>query len=167
MIALCPSRSSAVSSAIHDIDAAVRRVLLLKERLGLFDDPYRRGSQSKDASALANRRRLARDVGARSLVLLKNNRGALPLSKSFQRIALIGPFADSPGKCGALGARRRDPKVPLLSLPDCAALLPDIEIVYSPGVGIEDDNRCRDQDCGRSGSLTPMRSCFALARHPR
>ena len=59
---------------MDDIDAAVRRVLTLKERLGLFQDPYRRGRDR--AGMTAQSRALARDVGARSLVLLKN--GAKP-----------------------------------------------------------------------------------------
>ncbi len=48
-----------------EIDEAVARVLTLKERLGLFDDPYHRGMQPEDAATLINRRRIARVVGAR------------------------------------------------------------------------------------------------------
>ncbi len=57
---------------MEDIDAAVNRVLLLKERLGLFDDPYRRGSAPESSDALTRRRAVARDVAARSVVLMKN-----------------------------------------------------------------------------------------------
>ena len=52
----------------------MRRVLTLKERLGLFEDPYRRGAKPETPAALANRRRVARDVAARSIVMLKNER---------------------------------------------------------------------------------------------
>jgi beta-glucosidase len=61
---------------MDDIDAAVRRVLSLKERLDLFQDPYRRGRGAVAPTAQA--RVLARTVGARSLVLLKNDGNALP-----------------------------------------------------------------------------------------
>src|SRR5271155_1886046 len=47
---------------MEDIDAAVRRVLKLKERLGLFDDPYRRGATPETAAAVSARRQLARAV---------------------------------------------------------------------------------------------------------
>lgn len=79
-----------------DIDASVRRVLVLKERLDLFQDPYRRGRAVPDAAATAARRALAREVGARALVLMKNDRNALPLKG--KRIALIGPLADAAGE---------------------------------------------------------------------
>ena len=49
---------------IEEIDACVRRVLRLKEQLGLFDDPYRRGATPETAAVVAERRALARDVGA-------------------------------------------------------------------------------------------------------
>src|SRR4051794_1249108 len=55
-----------------EIDECVRRVLRLKERLGLFDNPYGRGATREAPNAIEARRRLAREVGAKSLVLLKN-----------------------------------------------------------------------------------------------
>ena len=54
------------------VDAAVRRVLTLKERLGLFEDPYRRGATAERCRGARARRRLARDAGAKSVVLLNN-----------------------------------------------------------------------------------------------
>ena len=59
------------------IDASVRRVLELKERLGLFDDPYRRGSAWPHGSREAERRELARDVARRAIVLLPASRDDL------------------------------------------------------------------------------------------
>ena len=53
-----------------EIDESVRRVLTLKEQLGLFDDPYRRGATPESAPARSYRRRLARAVGARAIVML-------------------------------------------------------------------------------------------------
>jgi len=78
-----------------EIDASVRRVLKLKERLGLFDDPYRRGAVAETAAALASRRQLARAVGSRAIVMLKNSNDVLPLDPGATRLAVIGPLADA------------------------------------------------------------------------
>jgi beta-glucosidase len=126
--------------AVAEIDAAVRRVLLLKEKLGLFDDPTRRGAKPDDAGARAKRRRLARDVGARSLVLLKNDGAVLPLSKSYRRIALIGPFADSSSDMRGPWHAAEGADGPLTVLAGLREALPDIDIACSKGVGIEDDS---------------------------
>lgn len=86
-------REGAVPVAV--LDESVRRVLRVKKALGLFDDPYRSLDPEKERtrirmpSAIA----LAREAARRSVVLLKNDGGVLPLRKQGQRIALIGPFA--------------------------------------------------------------------------
>lgn len=76
------------------IDEAVRRVLRIKFRLGLFDHPYT--DESRERATLLSRENLAaaREVAARSLVLLKNEREALPLDKNLRSLAVIGPLAD-------------------------------------------------------------------------
>ena len=77
------------------LDASVRRILRLKEAIGLFDDPYRSldPAREADASHIAAHDALARDAARRSVVLLKNDDAVLPLRKAGQKIALIGPFA--------------------------------------------------------------------------
>jgi len=77
------------------LDASVRRILRLKEAIGLFDDPYRSldPAREADTSHLAAHDALARDAARRSIVLLKNEGAVLPLRRAGQRIALIGPFA--------------------------------------------------------------------------
>jgi beta-glucosidase len=67
---------------LADIEESVRRVLHLKEQLGLFDDPYRRGARPETAAAFSQRRRLARSIGARAIVMLKNDKDTLPLAGS-------------------------------------------------------------------------------------
>lgn len=86
--------SGAVPMAV--VDASVRRVLALKEVIGLFDDPYRSLDPKAEATRTATPalRALSRESGARSIVLLKNERNLLPLPKAGKRLALIGPFAD-------------------------------------------------------------------------
>lgn len=77
------------------VDESVRRVLALKAMLGLFDDPFRRIDVKRETarSMLPQARALAREAGRKSIVMLKNEGGLLPLPRSGKRIALIGPFA--------------------------------------------------------------------------
>jgi len=80
---------------MDQIDEAVRRVLRTKLRLGLFDRPYVDPSLETTALLRPDSLRAAREIAARSFVLLKNDHGVLPFAKSVQSIALIGPLADS------------------------------------------------------------------------
>lgn len=76
------------------LDQAVRRVLRVKVALGLFDDPFRRIDAKREAARIgtAANRAVAREAARRSIVLLKNEGGLLPLPQD-RKIALIGPFA--------------------------------------------------------------------------
>jgi beta-glucosidase len=76
------------------IDEAVRRVLRIKFRLGLFDNPYTDESRENAVMLSRENQAAAREVAGRSLVLLKNERETLPLNKNISSIALIGPLAD-------------------------------------------------------------------------
>lgn len=76
---------------LEAIDGAVMRVLRLKERLGLIDEPYRGLSRAAPAADGAVRG-LAREAARRSIVLLSND-GALPLPPTLRRIAVVGPLA--------------------------------------------------------------------------
>lgn len=76
------------------VDEAVRRILRIKYRLGLFDRPY--GDEKREQGSLLRPEsvRLAREAAARSMVLLKNERSVLPLDKNAKSIAVLGPLAD-------------------------------------------------------------------------
>jgi len=76
------------------IDDAVKRILRKKFELGLFDDPYKYCNPEREQAALNNpeHRKAAREVAAKSIVLLKNDNAILPLSKSIKTIAFIGPL---------------------------------------------------------------------------
>ena len=77
------------------LNASVRRVLAAKHMVGLFDDPFRRIDEKREAARfmLPRHRALAREAGRKSIVLLKNYGDLLPLPRSGKTIALIGPFA--------------------------------------------------------------------------
>ena len=122
---------------LEEIDAAVVRVLTLKERLGLFDDPYRRGATPDPPDALTRRRRLARDVAMRAVVMLKNAADTLPLPADVKRLALVGPLADAPaemrGPWWAAGEARDHVSV----LAGLRRALGETRVLHAPGVDIE------------------------------
>jgi beta-glucosidase len=123
--------------SVAEIDEAVRRVLRLKERLGLFDDPYRRGKHTESPAALGNRRRLAREIAARSIVMLKNDTDCLPISTSAPRLAVIGPLANAAVEMRGIWWGAAGPTGHVTVLEGLRAALPHAEIRHSAGVEIE------------------------------
>jgi len=81
----------------EQIDQAVGRILEMKYRLGLFEDPYRYIDEEKEEQELLSEqnRKMAREVARESIVLLKNQDSVLPLSKDIDDLAVIGPLADT------------------------------------------------------------------------
>ncbi len=81
-----------------DIEAACRRVLEAKYKLGLFNDPYKYCNieKAQNSTYLPEYREVARKLTRESFVLLKNDNNILPLKKQ-GTIALIGPMAESKG----------------------------------------------------------------------
>lgn len=82
--------------SLASIDTACRRILEAKYKLGLFEDPYKylNGHRAKTEVYTSANRKAAREIAAKSFVLLKNNSEILPLKKS-AKIALIGPLANA------------------------------------------------------------------------
>ena len=82
------------------IDDAVQRILRVKLELGLFEQPF--GDESLLAAVgSAEHRAVAREAVRKSLVLLKNDRSALPLSRQTPRVLVAGEAADDMGlQCG-------------------------------------------------------------------
>jgi beta-glucosidase len=92
------------------IDEAVRRILRVKYRLGLFDKPYVDESLEAKTLLAPEHRKAAREIAAKSFVLLKNERQTLPLRKNIDELAIIGGLADS--KEDVMGSWNGDGKVP-------------------------------------------------------
>jgi beta-glucosidase len=124
--------------AMAEIDECVRRVLHLKERLGLFADPYRRGSRQEPDEVVAARRRLARDVAVKSLVLARNSADTLPFAEA-ARVCVIGPLADASREMRGpwAGAGYEEPSVTVLA--GLREALPSAQVVYAEGVTIAGD----------------------------
>lgn len=123
---------------LAQIDAAVLPILELKFQIGLFDHPYPNESDA-GTEVSAEGRSLARRLGARSMVLLKNDNHALPLSKSLTNVAVIGVLADSPGEmtggptpAGVFGQGRDAPAVTVLAALK-NRLSPDARVTYVAG----------------------------------
>jgi beta-glucosidase len=134
-------RSNAV--LMSELDDAVRRILQLKEDLGLFEDPYRRSVSEREAAVVGSGSHLdaARMLAEKSMVLLKNERNTLPFPISVKRVAVIGPLAD--GKADTLGpwAANGQPEDAVTLLAGIRRVLKvmadDAEIAYATGGSID------------------------------
>ncbi len=78
------------------IDDAVKRILTLKYKLGLFDDPFKYCDESREKDNIYTKAHLdvAYEAALKSIVLLKNEKQTLPLKNDIKSIALIGPLAN-------------------------------------------------------------------------
>lgn len=86
------------------LDDAVKRVLRVKFRLGLFERPFTPTSTEKERFLLPKSLKIATRLAEESIVLLKNERKTLPLSTALKKIAVIGPMSNS--KWNLLGSWR-------------------------------------------------------------
>src|ERR1700733_1343212 len=124
----------------NEIDRAVRRVLTLKQQLGLFEQPYRRGSAKDSTATLDHRRRLARSIGARAIVMLKNDNATLPLADAPRCLAVLGPLADAASEMGGPWSLAADAHTHVSVLAGLRAALPGTEIRHAAGVAIAGDD---------------------------
>jgi beta-glucosidase len=124
--------------SLAEIDESVRRVLTLKQRLGLFEHPFRRGAVAESAAVIANRRSLARDIAARAIVMLKNEGEALPMTGAVRRIAIVGPLADAPADMRGVWWGAAEPAGQVTVLAGLRGELPEVEIRHAPGTAIDD-----------------------------
>ncbi|WP_119389753.1 glycoside hydrolase family 3 N-terminal domain-containing protein [Taklimakanibacter lacteus] len=140
------------------IDQAVGRVLMLKEQLGLFDDPYRDAAANFDHKARrVEYRDAALDAARRSIVLLTNRNNVLPIRQAPRRVAILGPLANAQAEMLGpwSGAGLIEDMVPFL--PGLRAAWPQSEILHTAGVDIEGgdlDGIAAAVDMARRADLT-------------
>lgn len=119
------------------VDDAVRRILFYKFKLGLFDDPYRYLNQNrKDTTLFKNEfQEASRDLARKSIVLLKNENDILPIKDKVQKIALIGPLANTRERRNYIGNWSMDYKEEdIITLFDgLKKLYPQSEIIHETG----------------------------------
>lgn len=138
---------------IEEIDQAAGRVLMLKEQLGLFEDPYREAAVKFDHKARrVEHRDIALDAARRSIVLLTNRNNMLPVTTPPSRVAVLGPLANAQAEMLGpwSGAGLIEDMVPFL--PGIRAAWPRAEILHAPGVEIE------------GGDLSGIEAAVDLAR---
>jgi beta-glucosidase len=101
---------------ISKIDDAVSRILRVKFRLGLFDQPYTTILDESDRYLQPESKAIAQKLAAESMVLLKNNSNTLPLTSEVKEIALIGPMAtDKENLLGSWSAHGNEKDVESIS----------------------------------------------------
>lgn len=124
-----------------DIELAAGRILSIKERLGLFDDPFVYHDAAREQASLLteDHRAAARDIAARSVVLLENGNETLPLSDPPADVLVIGMLAED--RSTQLGSWRARGEVDdVVSILDgLAAGAPEgTEVSFEPGGGIQE-----------------------------
>lgn len=129
------------------VDDAVRNVLRIKLRLGLFERPER--DASRDGVVLSEPfLAAARQAARESMVLLKNEGGLLPLAGDVGKVAVVGPLADAPHEqlgTWTFDGRSEDARTPLAALEEALGE----RVVFAPGLEV---------------SRTRTREGFAAAR---
>lgn len=122
------------------INNAVRNVLRLKFRLGLFDHPYVVTEQAVKYAPehLAK----AKEAAEQSVILLKNDNGVLPLTERVRTVAVVGPMADAPhDQLGTwvFDGEKEHTQTPLKALQEMYA--DKVQIIYEPGLAYSRDKR--------------------------
>ncbi len=118
----------------QEVDVSLKRLMMARMKLGMFD-PMERvpwSSLSADTVACRQHREVALEMARESMVLLKNERNALPLSKRLGKVAVIGPNADNAGvQYGNYNGTPVDPVTVLEGIR--SKLGPDAEVRYALG----------------------------------
>ncbi len=122
------------------IDDAVRNILRLKFRLGLFDNPYVDASKTRAAAYTPESLEAARRSAAESAILLKNDGGVLPLD-DVRTILVTGPMADAPYDQLGTWAFDGEPEHTVTPL---AALRKRYDVIYEPGLAYSRDRNTAD-----------------------
>ncbi len=125
---------------IQQLNDAVRRILKIKFQLGLFDNPFKYSNleNEKNNFNVVSHHDHALDIARKSIVLLQNNDHTLPLNKK-QRIALIGPLADSKfDHLGFWSYDWPDDTTRIKSLNECLSLRMNTKPKYANACGIDD-----------------------------
>ena len=123
---------------MEDIDNAVRNILRLKFRLGLFENPYIVTPQS--VKYADEHLKKAQKAAEQSVILLKNENQVLPLQSNIKTLAVVGPLADAPYEqlgTWVFDGEKEHTQTPLMAL---RAMYGDkVNILYEPGLAYSRD----------------------------
>ena len=148
------------------IDEAVRRILRIKFRLGLFDRPYTDEAREPTALLRPESIRLAREGAGRSMVLLKNARETLPLNKNLGSIAVIGPLADdrrAPLGWWAGDGKEENTVTPLAGIK--AKVSAQTKVVYAKGCEVKGDSTAGFQEAVNLAKASDVAVVFVGELH--
>ena len=123
------------------INAACRRILEAKYKLGLFEDPYKYCDEQRQKTEIFNdeHRAKARELAAQTLVLLKNQDQILPLKKE-SKIALVGPMGDNKENMAGTWSVAGDFKKSISLREGLEAVVGQANVVYARGANITSDS---------------------------
>lgn len=115
------------------LDAVVRNILRIKFRLGLFDNPH--FQRNRDSVILSEEHlNAAKEAAIASMVLLKNDKNILPVSKTVKKVAVIGPLADAAREQLGTWTFDGDKKDSHTPVPALKAFLGENRVIYEPGL---------------------------------
>ncbi|HEX7026379.1 MAG TPA: beta-glucosidase BglX [Gammaproteobacteria bacterium] len=115
------------------LDEAVRRILRVKFALGLFEQPYFT-DEHNDSILSEPHLAAAKEAAVQSVVMLKNEKNILPLSKKSGKLAIIGPLADAPHEqlgTWTFDGKKENTRTPLHAIRD---LLGNENVIYHAGL---------------------------------
>lgn len=115
------------------VDEAVRNVLRVKFRLGLFDHPFADEAREKNEVFKQANRDLAKTAAERSFVLLKNDDQTLPIKKDIDEIAVVGSLADNKAEMNSNWAGDGKPDDPITVVEALREKYPRMKLRYEPG----------------------------------
>lgn len=125
---------------METIDNAVRNILRLKFRLGLFDNPYIVTPQS--VKYAENHLATARKAVEQSVILLKNDVQTLPLGENIKTVAVVGPLADAPYEqmgTWVFDGEKEHTRTPLQSIREMYGK--QVNVIYEKGLEYSRDKR--------------------------
>lgn len=134
------------------IDEAVRRVLRVKFRLGLFEKPYADEELERREVFKQANRDAAKIAAERSFVLLKNENGTLPISKSIDEIAVVGALANNKAEMNSNWSGDGRPEDPIAVVEALRQKFPRKEVRFEPGC----DPKC-ETDAGFAAAVKAAR----------
>ncbi len=141
------------------VNQAVRRVLLAKFKLGLFDNPYRHADPAREQAVFLQKQHVdfAREFAQKAIVLLKNENNLLPLNKNIKTLAVLGPLADD--KASPLGpwhCEGRPENVVTVLQGIKNKFSPQTKILYAKGCAIDSNSTAGFEEAKRLAQQAEM-----------
>ncbi len=140
LLTTIPQSLKEKKTTMANVDAAVRRILEAKYKLGLFANPYKYINENRAGEVYTDaNRKIARDIAAESFVLLKNENNVLPLSAD-KKIALIGPLGNSPANMPGTWSVATDLDKSISLMQGLSSVVGNGNVIYAKGSNLYYDS---------------------------